>query len=84
MADVVYILCALTSTLVAVLLLRGWSANRAPQLLWTGIAFAVFAVNNIVLVVDLSLVAAVDLRLVRSALAALATGLLVTGLVWER
>ena len=45
MVTLVYILCALTSTLVTVLLLRGWSANRAPQLLWTGIAFAVFAVS---------------------------------------
>ena len=84
MADIVYILCAVTSTLVAVLLLRGWWGNRAASLLWSALAFVFFAANNIVLVVDLSVIEDVDLRMVRAALAALASGLLAFGLVWER
>ncbi len=83
LATIVYALCALTSLACAVLLLRGFAASRARLLLWSGLCFAGLALNNIVLLVDLSVVPAVDLSFVRSVPALLGIGLLLYGLVWE-
>jgi hypothetical protein len=83
LSTVVYALCALTSLACAVLLLRGYLASRARLLLWSGLCFAGLAVNNIILLVDLSVVPAVDLSFYRSIPAIVGVGLLVYGLVWE-
>ena len=53
MADLVYVLCSLTSLACAVLLLRGWRRSRAPLLLWSGICFVGFFLNNVLLLVQL-------------------------------
>jgi hypothetical protein len=52
MADLVYVLCALTSLACAVLLLRGWHTRRARLLLWSGLGFVGFALGNFMLVFD--------------------------------
>lgn len=83
LATIVYALCALTSLACAVLLLRGFAASGARLLLWSGLCFAGLALNNIVLLVDLSVVPAVDLSFVRSVPALVGIGLLLYGLVWE-
>lgn len=84
LATVVYALCALTSLACAVLLLRGFVASRARLLLWSGLCFAGLALNNIILLVDLSVVPTlVDLSFVRSVPALVGVGLLLYGLVWE-
>jgi len=82
-AHVIYVLCALTSTLCACLLLRGYARSRARLLLWGGVCFVGLALNNIVLVVDRLLGPHVDLTLVRMAPAVLGIGALVYGLVME-
>ncbi len=83
MASLVYGLCALTSALCAVLLLRSYAGQREHLLLWSGLCFVGLALNNTLLFVDLILVPAVDLSLWRSATAAGAMMLLLFGLIWD-
>ena len=84
MAEVVYILCALTSVACAVLLFRGWSASRSRLLFWSGLCFAGLAVNNILLFLDLVVFATtVDLRMVRNLTALGSVAVLVHGLISE-
>jgi hypothetical protein len=84
MAEAVYLLCALTSILCALLLFRSYRAQRSRLLMWSTLCFAGLAINNILLFVDLVLVPeAVDLSLLRSGTALAAVLLLLIGLVWE-
>ena len=83
MADVVYVLCALTSLACAVLLWRGWRRSRARLLLWSAICFVGLFLNNLLLVIDLRVVPQVDLALVRTVPALLGAMALVYGLVWD-
>ena len=83
MATLVYALCALTSVACAVLLLRGYLANRVRLLLWSGLCFAGLAVNNVLLLVDKRVVPDVDLSLWRTVPALVGVSLLLYGLVWE-
>lgn len=83
MAEIVYLLCALTSVLCAGLLLRSYRANRSKLLLWSTLCFVGLAANNIFLLVDLVLVPDIDFRLVRSGTALIGLATLVIGLVWE-
>lgn len=83
MAEIVYLLCALTSVVIAALLVRSYRANRTRLLLWSSLCFAGLAINNLLLVVDLMVVPAVDLAIARQGVALVAMMLLVIGLVWE-
>lgn len=81
-ASLVYLLCALTSILCAVLLVRGYLRNRTRLLLWSSLCFAGLAANNILLFVDLALFpSAVSLALPRTMLALISVSVLVYGLV---
>jgi hypothetical protein len=83
MAAGVYVLCALTSTFCAALLLRGYRRERARLLLWSCVCFVGLAINNILLFVDLVVVPQIDLRAVRNGAALLATGVMLFGLIWD-
>lgn len=83
MAEAVYILCAITSIACALLLFRGYRASRGRLLLWSSICFGGLALNNVLLFVDLVVVPAVDLTLLRSGVALAAMMVLLFGLVWE-
>jgi uncharacterized protein DUF5985 len=83
MADVVFLLCAVTSLACAVLLLRGYARNRVPLLLWSSLCFVGLAVNNVLLVVDLIVIPGRDLLLFRNLSWFLSLSLLVFGLVWD-
>ena len=83
MATLVYALCALTSLACAVLLLRGYRASRVRLLMWSGLCFAGLAANNIILLVDTSVVPTIDLSLWRSLPALIGVAVLLYGLVWE-
>lgn len=83
MASVVYALCALTSLACAVLLLRAYRASPAPLLLWSGLGFIGFTVNNVLLFVDLVLVPSIDLSIYRDISAAAAVMVLLFGLIWH-
>ena len=81
MAIAVYILCALTSIVCAVLLLSSWRASRAPLLLWTLLCFIGLALNNILLFVDKIVAPDVDLYVWRLLPALAGVAALVYGLV---
>ena len=84
MAEAVYLLCALTSTACAVLLLRSFFQGRSRLLLWSSLAFVGLALNNALLFVDLVLIPdAIDLAIPRSLTALAALTVLAFGLIWE-
>lgn len=83
MAEAVYILCALTSAACAVLLLRAWRRTRMKLLLYSGLCFAVFTVNNVLLFVDLVIIPAGDLSLARTVASLVGSGVLLFGLIWD-
>ncbi len=83
MASVVYALCALTSGVCAVLLLRAYGSSRARLLLWSSLSFIGLACNNLLLFLDLVVLPTVDLLLYRSLLAALSVMVLLLGLIWD-
>ncbi|HWC60763.1 MAG TPA: DUF5985 family protein [Verrucomicrobiae bacterium] len=84
MADVAYILCALTSIVCAVLLLRGYKQSGSRLLFWSGWCFVGLALNNILLVVDLRVLTDVDLSHIRSLPAVIGLSLMIFGLIWEK
>lgn len=83
MADVVYVLCALTSLACAVLLWRAWRRTRARLLFWSALCFVGLGLNNVLLVVDTRVFPETDLALVRLIPALLGAAALVYGLVWD-
>jgi hypothetical protein len=83
MAEAVYALCALTSILCAVLLLRGYRKSRESLLLWSSLCFTGLAVNNSLLFADLVVFPANDLSVFRNLMALAAMMALLTGLVRE-
>lgn len=80
---VVYVLCALTSLICAAMLYRGYRQTRVRLLFWSALCFACFAVNNLVLIIDVRILPEHDLSLVRSFPTVLGIALLLYGLAWE-
>jgi hypothetical protein len=81
---VVYVLCALTSLLCMLLLLRSYRRSGQRLLLLIGLCFAGLTLNNILLPIDLLwLRTEVDLSLVRSAVGFLSVAALLVVLIWE-
>jgi hypothetical protein len=83
MAEIVYILSALTSLACALMLFRGYVKNRTRFLLWSSLCFIGLTLNNLLLFVDLVLVPGVDLSLWRSLAALMGLSLLLYGLIWD-
>jgi hypothetical protein len=82
MALVVYVLCALTSLACAILLFRGYRRSRARLLLWSGLCFALFTLNNVLLIIDVRDPNR-DLSVVRSLPLLAGIAILLYGLVWD-
>lgn len=83
LANAIYALCALTSIVCAVLLVRGHRQSRVRLLFWSAWCFAGLALNNILLLLDLRVLPQVDLEVWRTIPAVIGVALLVYGLVWE-
>ena len=83
MAEVVYLLCALTGVVCAALLLRAHARTGTRLLLWSGLCFVGLALNNFVLVIDLLVVPDIDLATWRLVPAVAGITLLLYGLVWD-
>ena len=66
MAEVVYVLCAVTSLVCAWLLLRAWAASRVRLLLWCLLCFVGLALNNVMLLVDKVVTPETDLSVWRA------------------
>jgi hypothetical protein len=82
-ATVVYILCAATSAVCAALLVRGYRQSGARLLFWSGLCFIGFALNNLLLLVDVDTFPQVDFLTVRVLPALAGVMLLLYGLIWE-
>ena len=80
---IVYLLCLLTSSVCAWLLIRGYSHTRTRLLLWSATCFALLAANNLVVVIDILAVPSVDLRLLRLTFSLAAVAILLFGFIWD-
>jgi hypothetical protein len=83
LAPAVYALCLLASAMCAGLLVRGYRRNHTRLLLWSAACFVLLALNNLVLVVDLVVLPAVDLSLARKLLSLAGASTLLFGFLWE-
>jgi hypothetical protein len=83
MAAFVYILCALTSVVCAVLLLRASKRTPSRLLFWSGNSFICLALANILLFVDLVIVTNHDLLILRNIITLTGISMLLYGLIWE-
>ena len=81
MAGVVYILCAITSLICAIMLYNGFRQNKFRLLFWSSVGFLGFALNNSLLFVDLMIGPAYDLSIIRTIPAMVGLLLLIYGLI---
>jgi hypothetical protein len=79
----IYVLCLATSGACAYLLFQGYLRSSTRLLLWSGLCFALLAVNSLIVVLDILVLTGVDLQTYRHGAALLAVGTLIFGLVWE-
>lgn len=82
MSTAVYLLALATNLACAFLLLAAYRRVRKALLLWSGLCFAGLAMSSALVFVDLVLLPAVDLYLIRLVVAAGAMGLLMYGLIF--
>lgn len=66
MALIIYLLCAVTSFACAFLLFRGYRRTGVRLLLWSGLCFTGFFINNVILIIDLRILPEQDLSVIRS------------------
>jgi hypothetical protein len=79
----IYVLCAVTSLACATLLLRAYRRSGVRLLLWSGLCFACFTLNNLLLIVDVRIVPDADLSGIRSLPSIVGIALLIYGLIWD-
>jgi hypothetical protein len=79
----VYVLCLLTSFVCACLLARSYFRSQAPLLLWSALCFAMLAINNLLVIVDLVMLPTLDLSALRDLVALVGLGFLLYGFIWE-
>ncbi len=83
MNALIYVMCAATALLCAVLLLRAWSRGSHRLLLWSGLCFVGLCINNIFLMLDRVVLPDVDLMTWRQASGLISMLPLLYGLIWE-
>jgi len=81
--DILYLLCFCTCLFCCMLLIRSHRINRSRILLWSAACFALLALNNLLVVIDLILLPTVDLSLPRLIASFLAVSTLLVGFIWE-
>ncbi|MGZ8288032.1 MAG: DUF5985 family protein [Telluria sp.] len=85
MAQIIYILCILTSLACAWLLLGSYRRTGHRLLFWSGLCFVVITFNNVLLLVDrVVFPTSVDLMSYRLGSALVALLLLLYGLIYEK
>lgn len=82
-AEIVYVLCTLTSLVCSWLLFRGYARTRTRLLMWSGLCFAGLCLNNAFLFIDNIIFRNIDLSIWRLLPALLGIALLCYGLVEE-
>ena len=85
MAQLIYVLCIVTSLACAWLLLGSYRRTRHRLLFWSGMCFVVITVNNVLLMFDRVIFPTdVDLLPYRLGSALVALMLLLYGLIYEK
>ncbi len=80
----VYLLCLATSAACALLLARSYRRTGARLLLWSSLCFVFFAINNLIVVLDILVFPTqVDLSIWRLVASLVAVGVLLYGFIWE-
>ena len=79
----VYSLCFATSALCAFLLGRSFRRTRSRMLFWSALCFALLAVVNFFVIIDLLIYPEVDLRPLRLWLSLVAVAVLLYGFIWD-
>lgn len=82
MAEMIYILCALTAGLCMLMLLQAYRKSGYKLLLWGGLCFLGFTLNNCLLLLD-SLFPMVSLLPWRLSLSLASMLVLLYGLIWD-
>jgi hypothetical protein len=80
---IIYILCLLTSIGCASLLIRSYRETRARLLLWSALCFALLALNNLFVVIDLLILPSMDFVPFRHLASLAAVSVLLFGFIWE-
>lgn len=83
MTEGVYVLCAATSFLCTVMLLRGYRQTKVRLLFWSAICFFGLTLDNVLLYADLVVMPGMDLAFFRRATALIALMSLIIGLIWD-
>lgn len=83
MVAAVYILGSLVVCLCAIMLLRAYTKAKRRLLLWSGLCFVGLTISNLLVFIDLVMIPDLNLYPLRLWTAAIATMLLVFGLIWE-
>lgn len=81
MGPLVYLLCFAASLMCTALLFKSYFSSRNRLLLWTGLCFTGFALNNLLLVIDLLVFPQFDLIVVRALMALVGLLILIYGLI---
>jgi hypothetical protein len=79
---IIYLLCILTSSVCAWLLITAFLRRKENLLLWSALCFSVLAVNNLLVFTDIVLLPQIDLSPARSLTALAAGALLLFGFIW--
>lgn len=83
LTTIVYLLCLLTSLSCVALLVRSYRRSHTRLLLWTAGCFALLAVNNLLVVIDLLVLPQVNLVPLRHLASLAAISVLLFGFIWE-
>lgn len=81
---IVYLLCFLTSSSCALLLIQGYRRSQARLLMWSGLAFVLLAANNLLVLIDLTVLRDIaTLQLPRLLVSLAAVMVLLFGFIWD-
>ncbi|MDI1312284.1 DUF5985 family protein [Prosthecobacter sp.] len=83
MGPIIYLLCALTCLGSALLLWRGYRRTCQRLLYWSALCFAIMAVSNGLLILDMVLLPNINFLPYRSVVTQIALLVLLYGLIFE-
>lgn len=83
MAQLIYLLCALTSASCTFLLLRSYTRTRSRLLFWSGLCFLGLTLNNGLVILDRIVLPDIDFSTWRLFTVLCSMLLLLFGLIWN-
>lgn len=83
MAAVVYVLCFLTAIGCSAALLTAHRRTRSSLLFWSGMCFALLALNDLFVLLDIYVIKGIDLWGIRRSLGLAAVVVMLVGLIFH-